>query len=136
MKVLGLSAGNPGGSAEILLKEALRAAEDEAAEVQLVRIDDLQLSQGPGGGRDDSAWFWDRLMESDGLIVSSPIYSRTIPGKLRLLGDKISGPQADVAFTAEIVRMREAGEDLAVNFPIDERVLRPRVGAFIASAGR
>ena len=134
-RILGLSAGNRDGSADILLKQALRAAEEAGAEVQMVRVDDLALSLGPGAGADDSGWFWDQLMESTGLIVSTPIYSRTIPGKLRLLGDKISGPQADVAFTAEILRMRAAGEELSVNFAIDERVLRPRVGAFICVGG-
>ena len=106
MKVLGLSAGNAGGSAEILLKEALRGAKEVGATPELVRIGDLELATGPGAGRDVAQWFWDRLMESDGLIVASPIYSRTLPGVLRLLGDKISGPQADVAFTAELLRMR------------------------------
>jgi multimeric flavodoxin WrbA len=136
-RVLGLSAGNPRGSAEILLKEALKAAEADGAEVHLVRIDDLNLSIGPdaGSSKDDADWFWDQLMESDALIVSTPIYSRTIPGKLRLLGDKISGPQADVAFTAEILRMRREGVDIPVQFPIDERVLRPRVAAFIVVGG-
>ena len=159
--ILGLSAGNRGGSAEILLKEALRAAEEAGAaagagagapagaaagvpagagagagvEVQLVRVDDLDLSIGPNAGHDDGAWFWDQLMASDGLIVSTPIYSRTVPGKLRLLGDKISGPQADAAFTAEILRMRAAGENIPVQFAIDERVLKPRVGGFIAVGG-
>jgi multimeric flavodoxin WrbA len=133
--VLGLSAGNNGGSAEILLKEALRAAEESGATVSLVRIDDLDLSLGPDAGADDADWFWDRLMDSDALIVSTPIYTRTIPGKLRLLGDKISGPQADVAFTEEILRMRAVGEPIPVQFPIDERVLRPRVAGFIAVGG-
>jgi multimeric flavodoxin WrbA len=135
MKLLGLSAGNPDGSAEILLKEALRGAEAAGADVELVRLHDLRLSAGPGAGAEDAGWFWDRLMESDGLIVSSPIYTRTIPGLLRLLGDRISGPQSDVAFTAEILRMRESGEPLAVDFVVDERVLRPRVAGFIAVGG-
>jgi multimeric flavodoxin WrbA len=133
--VLGLSAGNPGGSAEILLKVALKAAEGAGGTVSLVRIDDLNLSLGPDAGADDADWFWDQLMESDALIVSTPIYTRTIPGKLRLLGDKISGPQADVAFTEEILRMRASGENIPVQFPIDERVLRPRVAGFIAVGG-
>lgn len=135
MIVLGLSAGNRGGSAEILLKEALKAAQDAGAEVELVRVDDLTLDQGPDAAADDGPWFWDRLMESDALIVSTPIYSRTVPGKLRLLGDKISGPQADVAFTSELLRMRASGEPISVNFAIDERVLRPRIGAYIAVGG-
>jgi len=133
--VLGLSAGNRDGSAEILLKAALRAAESDGAEVQLVRVDDLELSQGPHAAPDDGAWFWDRLMESEALIVSTPIYSRTVPGKLRLLGDKIAGPQADAGFTAEILRLRAAGQAVPVPFAVDERVLRPRVGGFIAVGG-
>jgi multimeric flavodoxin WrbA len=135
MTILGLSAGNRGGSADILLKASLKAAEEARATVEMVRVDDLELSQGPSSGVDDGAWFWDRLMESDGLIVSTPIYSRTVPGKLRLLGDKISGPQADAAFTPELLRMRAAGENIPMQFAIDERVLRPRVGGFIAVGG-
>ncbi len=133
--VLGLSAGNPGGSAEILLKEALRGAEAAGARVAMVRISDLDLSVGPNAVRDDADWFWDRLMTCDALVVSSPIYTRTIPGVLRLLGDKISGPQADVAFTAELIRMREEHSTIAVDFAVDERVLRPRVAGFIAVGG-
>lgn len=135
MRVLGLSAGNAGGSAEILLKEALRGVESAGAEVVLVRIGDLDLSSGPNAHGDDAQWFWDQLMESDGLIVSSPIYTRTIPGLLRLLGDKISGPQADVVFTSELLALRRSGAEIQVDFPIDERVLRPRVAGFIAVGG-
>lgn len=134
-RVLGLSAGARNGSAEIALKEALRGAEAQGAVVELVRVDDLDLSIGPNAGPDDAQWFWDRLMESDGLIVSTPIYSRTVPGRLRLLGDKISGPQADVVFTSELLRMRAEGAEISVDFTIDERVLRPRVAAFIAIGG-
>ena len=135
MRLLGLSAGNPDGSAEILLKEALRGAEAADAEVELVRIGDLRLTAGPDACADDAQWFWDRLMESDGLIVSTPIYSRTVPGLLRLLGDKISGPQADVAFTSELLRRRASGADIAVDFEVDRRVLRPRVAGFLAVGG-
>ncbi|CAN5344460.1 hypothetical protein BH11ACT2_BH11ACT2_02400 [soil metagenome] len=133
--ILGLSAGNEGGSAEILLKASLQAAEAAGAAVSLVRVDDLYLANGHGAGSDDADWFWDLLMESDALIVATPIYTRTIPGKLRLLGDKISGPQADVAFTTELLRMRAEGVPIPVQFAIDERVLRPRVGGFIAVGG-
>jgi multimeric flavodoxin WrbA len=133
--VLGLSAGARGGSAEIALKQALAGAVDAGADVELVRLDDLVLTVGPGAGTDDAQWFWDRLMESDALIVSTPIYSRTVPGKLRLLGDKISGPQADVVFTSELLRLRSEGAPISVDFSIDERVLRPRVAGFIAVGG-
>ncbi|WP_314504648.1 flavodoxin family protein [uncultured Microbacterium sp.] len=136
MRILGVTAGaSDRGSADILLKAALQAAKGAGADVEMVRIDDLDLSVGAGAQSDDAQWFWDRLMESDGLIVSSPIYSRTLPGKLRLLGDKISGPQADFAFTEEILKLRAEGRPLAVDFPVDERVLRPRVAGFMTVGG-
>ena len=46
-RLLGLSAGTTGGSAEIVLKEALRAAEAAGAEVELVRLDDLRPAERP-----------------------------------------------------------------------------------------
>ena len=90
MRVLGLTAGNPDGSAEILLKLALQAAETERAEVALVRLSELALPTRPVGpgessAADDGPWLWDQLMESDGLIVSTPIFSRTIAGTLKLV---------------------------------------------------
>jgi multimeric flavodoxin WrbA len=140
MRVLGLSAGNPDGSAEILLKLALQSAEAEGAEVALVRLHDLALPTrpvGPAGSdaADDGPWLWDELMGSDGLIVSTPIYSRTIAGTLKLVADRLAGPAADVAFAESYRRMLEAGETPPVAFPYDERVFRPRVAGFIAVGG-
>lgn len=140
MRVLGLSAGNPDGSAEILLKLALQAAETEGASVALVRLHDLSLPTRPVGpgesaAADDGPWLWDQLMESDGLIVSTPIYSRTIAGTLKLVADRLAGPAADVAFAENYRRMLEAGETPPVAFPYDERVFRPRVAGFIAVGG-
>ncbi|MCW2986773.1 MAG: flavodoxin family protein [Conexibacter sp.] len=132
MRLLGLGCGPADGSSDLLLKAALRAAEaDGGVAVSHVRLDDLRLDR----FADDAAWFWDQLMEHDGLIVSAPIHNRTIPGKLKLLLDAILGPKADVAFALEYVRMRDAGQEATVRFPFDERVLRPRVGGFLAVGG-
>ncbi|HET6506103.1 MAG TPA: flavodoxin family protein [Baekduia sp.] len=130
-RVLGLGCGRADGNADLLLKAALRGARDAGAEVSHVRLDDLRL----GAFDEDAAWFWDQLMEHDGLIIGAPIHNRTVPGKLKLLLDAILGPKADVAFALEYVRMRDAGQEAAVRFPFDERVLRPRVGGFIAVGG-
>jgi multimeric flavodoxin WrbA len=140
MRVLGLGAGNPGGSAEILLSIALAAAADEGADVDLVRLDELTLPTRPVGpadtdAADDGGWLWDRVMDSDGLIVSAPIYSRTVPGRLKLVADRLSGPAADVAFAESYRAMLEAGEQPPVAFPYDERVFRPRVAGLIAVGG-
>jgi multimeric flavodoxin WrbA len=140
MRILGLGAGNPGGSAEILLQAALAAAAETGADVALVRLDDLNLPVQPvAPGRpvtdDDGGWLWDQLMDSAGLLISAPIYSRSIPGKLKLAADRLAGPAADVAFAENYRRLVGAGESPPVAFPYDERVFRPRVAGFIAVGG-
>jgi NADPH-dependent FMN reductase len=115
-KVLGLGCGQPGGSAEILLKAALRAAEGEAAQVELVRLDELRLPSGAAEAAepDDAWWLWERLVECDGLIVSTPIISRTVAARLKLLGDRLLGPNADAAIIAGLLALRRQGLEPAV----------------------
>jgi multimeric flavodoxin WrbA len=134
--LIGLNAGTPGGSTDIVLKEALRAAEAEGATVELIRLADLALGHGdPGQITDDAGWFWERLMDADGLVVSMPILSRALPGRLKVLVDVLLGPNADRAIVEGITAMRAAGQDPRVPFRLDERVLRPRVAGFIAVGG-
>lgn len=145
--VLGLSAGSAGGNAEILLREALGALAATAdVRIRLVRLDDLRLPATTGataaadgaadtGSTDDAGWFWDRLLEADALVVSTPILTRSIPARLKLLVDQLLGPNADAAIVAEILRLRSAGEEPVFAFRADERVLKPRVAGFIAVGG-
>jgi len=137
MKILGVSAGAAGGSAEILLKAALQQAEFAGQEVSWLRLDDLRISTGPLFTEvdDDCPWFWEQVMAADGVIYSSPIYSRTIPGKLRLLTDRVFGPHADVGFISLLMERERAGEPITVPFTPDERALRHRVAAFIVTGG-
>ncbi len=109
--VLGLGCGQPHGSAEILLKAALRAAAGEGAEVELVRLDELRLPSGTAEGAepDDAWWLWDRLADCDGLIVSTPIMSRTVAARLKLLGDRLLGPNADAAIIEGLLALRRQG---------------------------
>ncbi len=136
LKVLGLTGGRPNGSAEIALKAALRAAEEAGAAVELVRVDDLRIPAGPDALEPDDAWWlWERLVECDGLIVSSPIISRTMAARLKLLVDHLLGPNADAAIIEELAAVRRAGGEPTVPFRVDERVLKPRVAGFIAVGG-
>ena len=136
-RVLGLGCGQPGGSAEILLKAALRAAEGEGARVELVQLTELRLPSGAAEAAepDDAWWLWDRLVECDGLIVSTPIMSRTVAARLKLLVDRMLGPNADAAIIEGLLAVRRQGQEPAVPFRVDERVLRPRVAGFIAVGG-
>jgi multimeric flavodoxin WrbA len=134
--VLGLGCGQKRGSAEILLKSALMAAEETGATVELVRLDDLRIPSGPDAAdADDIWWFWERLIACDALVLSTPIITRTIAARLKLLGDRLLGPNADAAIIKELLRIRAAGGAPKVPFRVDERVLKPRVAGFIAVGG-
>ncbi|HEV7147802.1 MAG TPA: NAD(P)H-dependent oxidoreductase [Pedococcus sp.] len=136
MRLLGLSCGALGGSVELMLKEALRAAKSDDVDVCLVRLDELHVPSGPDpASPDDAWWFWEQLVACDGLIVASPIISRTIPGRLKVLADRLLGPNADAAIVDSLLRMRERGEEPSMAFRLDERVLKPRVAGFIAVGG-
>jgi len=136
-RMLGLGCGQPNGSAEILLKAALRAAGDLGASVELVRLEELRLPSGAAevADPDDGWWLWERLVECDGLIVSTPIISRTVAARLKLVVDRLLGPNADAAIIDGLVAMRRQGREPAVPFRVDERVLKPRVAGFLAVGG-
>jgi multimeric flavodoxin WrbA len=134
--VLGLGCGQLRGSAEILLIAALRAAEAAGADVELVRLEELHLPSGPDPTQPDDAWWcWEKLVEADAWIVSTPIISRTVAARVKLLGDRLLGPNADAAIIEELVRVKQAGGEPAVPFRVDERVLKPRVAGFISVGG-
>ena len=135
--VLGLSGGQPDGSAEILLKAALRAAEEAGAEVELVRLNELRLDYAePGFGEgDDGEWLLERLLDCDGLIVSTPVISRSVAPSVKVAIDRLLGPNADAAFVEAIVAARREGRDPVVPMRADERVLKPRVAGLIAVGG-
>src|SRR3954467_8701259 len=121
--LLGLGCGQPDGSAEILLKAALMAAEEHGS-VELVRLEDVRIP-------DDADWFWAKPVACDGLIVSAPIISRTVPGRLKALADLLLGPNADVAIVRELLKPGAP----PMPFRVDGRVLKPRVAGFIAVGG-
>jgi len=130
--VLGLSAGASGGSAEILLTSALRSARSTGADATLIRLSDVDI---PAVDPDDLWWLWERLVECDGLIVATPIMSRTVAARLKLLVDRLLGPNADAAIIEHLVAVRAAGGEPAVPFRVDKRVLKPRVAGFLAVGG-
>ena len=108
----------------------------EGAEVELVRLEELRIPSGPDAPEPDDAWWlWDKLVECDALIVSTPIISRTVAARLKLVADRLLGPNADAAIIEALVAAKQAGQDPGVPFRVDERVLKPRVAGFIAVGG-
>jgi multimeric flavodoxin WrbA len=119
-----------------VLKEALRAAQDEGAQVELVTLEELRIPGGPDPvAADDIWWFWERLLAADGIVLCSPIISRTVAARLKLLIDALLGPNADRAIVEQLIAVRDSGQEPQVPFRLDERVLRPRVAGFIAVGG-
>lgn len=150
MILLGLSCGSRNGNSEILMKEALMGAEESGTEVKMIRMLELDIqpclacswpcpanSKGPEGcvRKDDGTFFYNTYMDCDALIISAPVYTKTPPGYLKAIGDRILGPKGDVAFQAELKKMREAGDPLASAAWIDERSFKNRVGGFISVGG-
>ncbi|MFR0359429.1 flavodoxin family protein [Streptomyces sediminimaris] len=135
-RLLGLSCGEPNGSAEVLLKAALRSAEDVGATVELVRLADLRIPSDPNEPNGaDLSWLWEKLVSSDALVISTPIICRTINARFKLLADRLLGVNADAAVTEAVLAARRAGGEPLGPFRADERILRPRVAGFIAVGG-
>ena len=142
MKLLGISCGRKMGNSEILLKEALMAAADCGIEYEMIRLMDMNIKPCLGcngcimdclrGGKgdciikgDDMPFYREKFLESDGIIVSTPVFNNTAPGYFRLLGDRC-GP----AFDRENKRFaKKLGAD------IDDRWFKPRVAAWIVVGG-
>lgn len=102
MKILGICAGRRMGNSEILTKFALKGAEAAGCEVELIRLQDYQITPCTGcevcmnkkvmAGQDTTcsipesadqySKYVDLVMEADGFIVSAPCYNLTVAGRL------------------------------------------------------
>lgn len=151
MKILGLSCGRKMGNTEILIKEALMGAEEKGAEVELVRLHDLNIKpctgcnscvvsllekNGPGDcilKNDDYHFMDEKIMECDGLIVGSPIYEKGVTGLLKTLNDRF-GPSHDVAFRMISKKNRDEQVVTTGTGP-DERSFKKRAASIIAVGG-
>lgn len=151
MKILGISCGRKMGNTEILVKEALMGAEELGAEVELVRLQDLNLKPCTGcnacvvnlfekGGsgdciiRDDDFKFIDeKILECDGIIIGSPIYEKSPSGQLKILNDRM-GPSHDMAMRMIAKKIRAEKNITTGNGP-DERSFKVRAASLIAVGG-
>lgn len=149
MKVLGLSFGRKMKNCELLVKEALMAAEAEGHEVQFVRMIDLDIQpctgcsgcfMGMAKGRsgrciikDDLPLVDELLMECDGLIVAAPVYAVGPAGQLKNVIDRF-GPSHDIAFLNETNKRRIA-EGKTGDQLIDPRNFKERFAGLISVGG-
>lgn len=115
MKIIGISCGRKNGNSELLLKTALQSAKETCgAEVEYLRLQDHKINPCTGcelcsnsdnwpNGKfpesgymcrwkkdsDHLAYIFNKIQESDALILSTPVYNLTVPGILLVLLNRI-----------------------------------------------
>lgn len=103
MRILGLVGSRRRvGNTEILVKEAVKAARDQGAEVVLIRLSDLYIQQCNGcmacmgrGERcrleDDMDFLGEEMEKSDGIVLGAPSYLHLPPGTFCLINERLEG---------------------------------------------
>jgi len=86
------------GNTEILVSEALDEAEKNGAEVEILRVADMQLHPCDGCEschqtgecriKDDMQKIYDKLLTSDGIILGSPVYFWSVTSQAKKLIDR------------------------------------------------
>ncbi|BAK47595.1 hypothetical protein CXIVA_16290 [Clostridium sp. SY8519] len=142
-RILGISCGRPFGNSELLLREALMGAEEAGAEVEMVRLNEFDIKPCTGCTacmaklgkgqenlcvqKDDFPVLRDRILWSDAVIISAPIYLIRPIASLLVVTDRI-GPWHDVA-SFEQMGLNKPGS------PIDQRLFKQRCAGFISVGG-
>lgn len=150
MKILGLSFGRRLGNTEVFIKEALMGAEEYGAEVEFIRVLDLEIKPcigchvctqhlhfgkgEPGCSiKDDFAWLDDKVLEADGVIIGTPIYDKAPNGLEKVLNDRMSSSH-DLLFNLNAKKRRQELGITEGKGP-DERFFKPRTAGLIAVGG-
>ncbi len=150
MRLLGLSFGRKMANTEVLVKEAMMAAEEAGVEVGMIRILDLDIKPCQGciscarslmsGGsgecaiKDDDFHFLDEeILASDGIILGAPVYVLGPTGLLKIISDRM-GPSHDMTSRLEARKINQSKGSAAPKGP-DERSFKRRVAGFISMGG-
>lgn len=99
MKILGLSfSPRNDGNTETLLKEALRGAKQEGAEIELYSLLEKNIKPCDGCGtcmgtgachlQDDMQILYQKLLEADGIIFGTPVYFYSMTGQAKTVIDR------------------------------------------------
>lgn len=125
VKLLGII-GSPrkDGNTEIMMKEALKAGEQEGAETELIHLVDFNLKPCDGCRicfetkkcviEDDVEKIFEKMAEADGIIVGSPVYFWNVNAQTKTFIDRVG----------------------YLNLARERKPFRNKVGGAIAVAGR
>jgi len=146
MRVLGLSFGRKNGNCDILVKQALLAAEAAGAEIHFVNTVNLKLDRCTGCGacgkrraaggpprcilKDDYPFLENEILDADAMIVAAPVYVLAPTGQYKNLCDRL-GPAHDRAKMVDENELRaREGRPL-----LDPRLLKDRYLGLISVGG-
>jgi len=99
LKILGIVCSpRKGGNTEILVSEALTAAKESGADVELLRISDMNIAACDGcqtchkSGecriKDDMQKIYKKILAADGIILGSPVYFWSVSSQAKTLMDR------------------------------------------------
>lgn len=100
VKLLGI-VGSPrkSGNTETLMEETLKSAEQEGAEIELIRLVDFNLKPCDGcqtctktkkcAIEDDVESIFKKMAEADGIIIGSPVYFQNVTAQTKIFMDRV-----------------------------------------------
>lgn len=158
MHILGLSNGSINGNSETLLKASLQAAKrvDPAITTSFIHVPSVSIPHNAppintganltsalydrewgrqGKMPDDRMAVLNAVLDADAIIFASPVYSHQPAGSLKAMTDSIFGPFTDAAFARRIARGHDEQDPKYVNMPLDRRLLKPKIAAFLIVCG-
>lgn len=146
MKILGISGGRKDGNNDSMCKEALMAAAEMGAEVEFIRLLDLDikyctgctacvgaLMTGKGNMcvlKDDFDWLLDKMLDADGILFANPIFCKGTPSSFLTIRDRF-GPRMDRGnnFVATKIAEQTGGK------APDPRIMKDRAVSYIGIGG-
>ncbi|SHI95266.1 flavodoxin family protein [Parasporobacterium paucivorans] len=146
MKILGISGGTKNGNNDAMCKEALMGAKDMGAEVEFIRLNDLDIKHctgciacvkglfgGKGGKcilKDDFDWLLGKMLDADGVVFSIPIFEKGATGLFRTITDRF-GPRTDRGNNIIGTKIAEEMGGIAP----DPRLLKDKVVSYMGVGG-
>jgi len=111
MKILAISGGMKDGNNDAMARQALMGAKEQGAEVEFIRLHDLNLKpctgciscvsgmmRGNTGEciiKDDLKWLDEKIFSADGIVFVMPIFEKGVPAVMHMIQDRIFGPVYD-----------------------------------------
>jgi len=147
MKILGLSFGRKMKNCDLIIKHALMEAKEAGASVKFVNTIDMRIDRCTGCGacsagrdngkqirciiKDDYQELENDILDADGIILATPVYSLAPVGQFKNFIDRFGAAHDRAAALAEQKRRIENGAKEL----LDERIFKDKYVAYISVGG-